>query len=79
MSDLFASESVCNFYKLPSRSHGMLHNFLLLTTYAVLLLEVPFVKFSIKSFKGFLAITLAKYSCVNCSNDHLGKGYYSGL
>lgn len=59
----------------------MLHNsFLLLTMYAVLPLEEPFGKFCITSFKGSLAVTLAKYSCVNCSNAHLGKDYYySGL
>ena len=31
------------------------------------------------SFKGSLAITLAKYSFANCNNYHLGKYYYSGL
>ena len=59
----------------------MIHNsFLLLTMYAVLPLEEPFGKINITSFKGYLAISLAKYSYVNCSNDHLGKDYYySGL
>ena len=42
--------------------------------YAVPPLEEPFVKFSIKSFKGFFAITLAQYRCINCSND-LGKDH----
>lgn len=51
---------------------GTLHNsFLLLTIYAVFSLDEPSVRFSRISFKESLAITLAKYSCANNSNNQL--------
>ena len=43
------------------------------TVYVFLSLEEPCIKFSITSCKGYLVITLAKYSSANCINNHLGK------